>query len=249
MALQESMSSRGYACRGTRPWQCDGCRGAEFVVDGREGYAGTTSISDFCRLTILVGLVVLPGLVFADHGLMTAVQGWRWPPLLELMQGLTWLGNGGVDIGIPFVLAAYGWWRGDRPRRTQGILGAATVAGAGVLDQLAKNLVCRARPSAPEAGVFFAHFPCFPAPYAYASFPSGHATTAFAAAVVLAFWYPRQAGVFVGVAVLVGLSRIVLGVHFPSDVLAGSLLGSGVALAVYAYVPAIRRSTGSPVPR
>ena len=110
------------------------------MVDGREGYAGTTSISDAWRLTLLVGLVVLPGLVFADHGLMTAVQGWRWPPLVELMQGLTWLGNGGVDIGIPFVLAAYGWWRGDRPRRTQGILGAATVAGAGVLDQLAKNL-------------------------------------------------------------------------------------------------------------
>jgi undecaprenyl-diphosphatase len=75
---------------------------------------------------------------------------------------------------------------------------------------------------------------------AYASFPSGHATTAFATAVVLAAWYPRQAVGFVGLAALVGLSRILLGAHFPSDVLAGALLGSGVALAVYQHVPAVR---------
>jgi len=210
------------------------------VANGREGYPGTTSISDAWRLTILVGLVVLPGLVVADHGLMTAVQGWRWPPLLELMQLVTWLGSGSVDFGIPLILALEGWWRGDRDLRIRGLVGAAAVAGAGLLGQILKNVACRARPSAPQAGMFFTDFPCFPAPYASASFPSGHATTAFAAAVVLAFWYPRQAGVFVGVAVLVGLSRIVLGVHFPSDVLAGALLGSAVALAAHAYVPAVR---------
>jgi undecaprenyl-diphosphatase len=105
-----------------------------------------------------------------------------------------------------------------------------------------KNVVCRARPTAPGAGIFFAHFPCFPAPYAYASFPSGHATTAFAAAVLLALWYPRWAPIFAGLAALVGLSRIVLGSHFPSDVLAGALLGSLIALAVHGRFQAARRS-------
>ncbi|MBI2115258.1 MAG: phosphatase PAP2 family protein [candidate division NC10 bacterium] len=110
-----------------------------------------------------------------------------------------------------------------------------------MLDQILKNIACRARSSAPEAGSFFSSFPCFPAKYAYASFPSGHATTAFAAALLLALWYPRASGVFVGLAGLVALSRVVLGSHFPSDVLAGALLGSAVALGVHAYVPAARR--------
>ncbi len=114
------------------------------------------------------------------------------------------------------------------------------MAGAGLLDQVVKNGVCRARPSAPQAGMFFAHFPCFPAAYAYASFPSGHATTAFATAVILSLWYPRGAGLFVGLALVAGLSRVVLGAHFPSDVLGGAVLGSGVALTVHACVRSIR---------
>lgn len=198
-------------------------------------------IPEIWRQTLLIGLVVLPGLVLADPGLMLTVQRWRWPPLVELMQGLTWLGYGAVDIAILLALALLGWWRGDLGLRNRGLTGGATVTGAGLLDQILKNIACRARPTAPEAGSFFSSFPCFPAKYAYASFPSGHATTAFAAALLLALWYPRAAGVFVGLAGLVALSRVMLGSHFPSDVLAGALLGSGVALAVHACVPAARR--------
>jgi undecaprenyl-diphosphatase len=175
-----------------------------------------------------------------DRNLMVLIQAWQWPLLLHLMHFLTWLGYGAVDIGVLLAIALVGWWEGKAGIRTRGLWGAGTVAASGVLDQLVKNVACRARPSAAGAGLFFAKFPCFPASYAYASFPSGHATTAFATAVVLAAWYPRQAVGFVGLAALVGLSRILLGAHFPSDVLAGALLGSGVALAVYQHVPAVR---------
>lgn len=210
------------------------------MVHTRRAFPESPSGVALLRLPLLIGLAVLPGLVLVDRSLMTTVQAWRWPALVELMQPITWLGYGGVDIGVLGALALFGWWGGDRDLRTRGLWGAGTVAAAGVLDQILKNVTCRARPTAPGAGTFFAKFPCFPAPYAYASFPSGHATTAFAAALILAFWYPRQAGVFMGLAVLVALSRVVLGVHFPSDVFAGALLGSGVALVVHAYVPAVR---------
>jgi undecaprenyl-diphosphatase len=121
---------------------------------------------------------------------------------------------------------------------------AGAVAAAGVLAQVVKNLACRARPTALDAGAFFAAFPCFPAGYATASFPSGHATTAFAAAVLLSLRYPRGAVVFFGLAVLVGLSRVVLGSHFPSDVVAGAVLGSLTALGAHGLLPAQRAGGG-----
>ena len=190
---------------------------------------------------LAAGLLCLPVVVLEDLRLQAVLSNWSAPALNILWEAITRLGNGGVDIGVFLVPALWGWWRGDRDRRNQGLLGAATVAGAGVLDQILKNTACRARPSAPEAGAFFTNFPCFPAEYAYASFPSGHTTTAFAAAVILALWYPRWAGVWLTLAVLVGLSRVMLGSHFPSDVLAGALLGSGLAWAVHAGCPAARR--------
>lgn len=57
------------------------------------------------------------------------------------------------------------------------------------------------------------------------SFPSGHALHAFAFAMLLSGAYPALAPLVWSFAVLVGLSRVVLGVHYPSDVLAGAAIG------------------------
>ena len=67
-----------------------------------------------------------------------------------------------------------------------------------------------------------------------ASFPSGHATTAAAAATALALLVPRWRLLAVSLALLVGASRVLLGVHFVGDVLAGLALGAAIGAVVSA---------------
>ena len=63
------------------------------------------------------------------------------------------------------------------------------------------------------------------------SFPSGHTMTAFAIALVVSYFYPTLEWPLYFLAVSIALSRVVLGMHFLSDVLAGAVLGSALGLA------------------
>lgn len=65
------------------------------------------------------------------------------------------------------------------------------------------------------------------------SFPSGHTTAAFAVGVMISLFYPTGTFVFTSLAALVGISRVYLGVHYPTDVLAGVILGSLSSFLVY----------------
>jgi undecaprenyl-diphosphatase len=60
------------------------------------------------------------------------------------------------------------------------------------------------------------------------SFPSGHTASSFAAATALAIFYPKAAPVAYTVATAVGVSRVHLGVHFPSDAAVGGVIGIGI---------------------
>lgn len=64
------------------------------------------------------------------------------------------------------------------------------------------------------------------------SFPSNHAVNCFAAATLLAWYYPYVRLIFFFVAALVAYSRVYVGVHFPSDVVAGALIGFIIAAVI-----------------
>lgn len=66
------------------------------------------------------------------------------------------------------------------------------------------------------------------------SFPSGHTTAIFASTVPYMIAYPVLTAVLLPLACTVGFSRIYLGLHYPSDVLAGAVIGSGVAAGTLA---------------
>ncbi len=70
------------------------------------------------------------------------------------------------------------------------------------------------------------------------SFPSGHAATSFAAATVLSAYVPRGRVAFYTLATLIAVSRLYNGVHYPTDVIAGAVLGAAIALLL---LGAIRR--------
>jgi undecaprenyl-diphosphatase len=74
------------------------------------------------------------------------------------------------------------------------------------------------------------------------SFPSGHATTSFACAAVLAWLTPLPKVPLFALAALIAFSRVYNGVHYPLDVLGGAVLGLLVATALRLLVEALRRS-------
>lgn len=105
----------------------------------------------------------------------------------------------------------------------------ASVAGSGIVASLFKNLYGRARPEHLVGdAVFQVHFAAFSSQWA--AFPSGHATTAGASAAVLALLFPRWRGPVVAAGVAIAITRIALGAHFPSDVVAGFAFGAGFTL-------------------
>lgn len=95
------------------------------------------------------------------------------------------------------------------------------------LYKLLKQRIARARPYTDCPGICARTraLDCY-------SFPSGHTLHAVAYAWVLGWHYPLAAWVLAPYAVLVALSRVVLGLHYPSDVLAGAFVGAMVAGAV-----------------
>lgn len=100
-----------------------------------------------------------------------------------------------------------------------------SVAFSGLLATLLKNIFGRARPPVTPDGHFWYAWP-FQGNYDYASFPSGHATTGGALGMSLFLLFPKYRWIFLLGGGLIALSRPALGVHYPSDIIAGFCLGS-----------------------
>jgi membrane-associated phospholipid phosphatase len=164
------------------------------------------------------------------------------PAATAFFSAVTWLGNGLVLAAI--IVPA--WLVLDRSRFKAHIMPmVVAVALGGAAANLLKVVVDRPRPPAALAprGVAV-HAPCGLPPDR--SFPSGHAQTAVGAAAYLSLVYPVLAPPVLALGALVALSRVALGVHYPSDVAAGA--GLGAAFSICAFLLARRRMAGRRLP-
>jgi membrane-associated phospholipid phosphatase len=109
----------------------------------------------------------------------------------------------------------------------------ATVLLAGAASEVVKMLVRRERPDAHAGTNVFRPLLVRPFETSNLSFPSGHATLAFAAACFLSFLVPRAAPVFLFLALGCAYTRLVVHSHFLSDVVAGAVLGFAAAWLVH----------------
>jgi undecaprenyl-diphosphatase len=160
-----------------------------------------------------------------DHRLMRRVHRWRPPRWFRiLMIVATRLRDGWLWYTLGLILVFFG---GEHRFVALGAGGCAAFTGI-VLFRVLKRMSHRKRPREIEPHCWASILP----PDKF-SFPSGHSITAFGIALSIGLFYPDLQGCLLAAAFLIASSRIILGMHFLSDVLAGSTIG--VVLGFISY--------------
>jgi membrane-associated phospholipid phosphatase len=183
--------------------------------------------------TVILVLMALFALLFTlvwqgrtqtwDEEIMRRLYASSTPTMHRIFQFIA--DTGGIGRGIPLIIALLWFW--IKGRRLEAWTSASAAAGAQLLIWTIKAVVNRPRPIV---------FQTVEQP-TDASFPSGHATGSIAVYGWLAFWLWRQGyripgGLLFVWAILIGFSRVYLGVHYPTDVLASWTLGLAWLLTV-----------------
>lgn len=161
---------------------------------------------------------MLETLLNLDGGFLLFLQdSVRNPILNSIMIFITSIGDGGI-IWIAATIALL------IPKKTRkvGIMSAVALLGSLLINNnLIKNIVQRPRPYVTFTDLQI----IIPQPSEF-SFPSGHTSSSFASAAVFYRHLPKKFGVpAVILAALIGFSRLYVGVHYPTDVLAGAVMG------------------------
>ena len=161
---------------------------------------------------------------FINHGLSNPFFNFIMPVISEIC-------DGPILFAVSFVLL----FSKKRELRTLGLIMLAGLSVSFYVVSGLKELVARPRPFLVLTDVFLL------AKEKSMSFPSGHAATSFMAATALAAYFKKYAAVFYSFAAAVAVSRVYMGVHYPSDVLAGA----GLGILIGYFLTKVRISCGT----
>ena len=169
----------------------------------------------------------------SDDSIISFIQGFESPGLTAIMKGFTFIGST-PSVAVISLFSLFFLYKVLK-HRTELILFIAIIVGSPILNELLKLLFHRARPDFHRLIKINGY-----------SFPSGHAMSAFAVYGVLSFLLWRHIPTRWGRTLLIvtsiimiltiGISRIYLGVHYPSDVIGGYFAsGCWLAIAIWFY--------------
>ena len=137
----------------------------------------------------------------------------------QVFRAMSWLGDGWIWYGLILALPlVYG---------LDGLQASLHMVATGALGltlyKLIKNHAVRERPYITHSAI-----ECASAPLDRYSFPSGHTLHAVCFTMLLSSYFPEWTAALIGLALLIALSRVILGLHYPTDVAAGAVLGGSL---------------------
>ncbi|MEJ2696375.1 MAG: phosphatase PAP2 family protein [Candidatus Sulfobium sp.] len=151
---------------------------------------------------------------------------------------VAYVSNGATLLVLSILLYLAGRVRNNKTFSDAGKFLVAGFAASGITVQIIKHLLGRARPR-------IAYETLFTGPSlrgGYDSFPSGHTAAAFSLAFIISLYLPKYRVCFYLFAVLIALSRVIGLSHFPSDILAGAVVGLAVGKVMLLKLPGLRAS-------
>lgn len=153
-------------------------------------------------------------------------NSWNCKALDLIMPALTYLGS----FSFIFIFCTAAFLLSDALISTMAVKAMISVTLSTGIGKILKISVTRLRPfiNIPNLNIKKISIDKY-------SFPSGHTTAAFSLAVIIALYFPPFGFITVPLALCVGISRMYIGVHYPTDVIVGMLIGTTCSLVTYTF--------------